>query len=251
MKAVYIKYFDSTRSNKSRHVCTSGSITAYHHIRYERWYILYSSHIILPLQADELEDIHEVYTMIRELATYENAIDKVQATEETLKRTLTLEGASRGQHSNPGFARTLLIRLPVKPSHDTDEPEAIAGMALFFNNYSTWRSKPGIYLEDLFIRPQYRGRGYGRMLIQELAREVLRIDGGRLEWSCLKWNEPSLNFYHSLGAKEMEDWVQLRVEGKDLENLALGKTEAIQTGKRNVVTGQVEGEQKMPWVSGS
>ena len=167
--------------------------------------------------------------MIKELAVHENALDKVQATEASLIRTLSFAG-SRG-HTNPGYAKTLLLRLPVKPTNDDDEPEAVAGMALYFHNYSTWRSKPGIYLEDLYVRPQFRQRGYGRMLIQELAREVMRIDGGRLEWSCLKWNEPSLQFYQSLGAKVMEDWCQLRVDGKDLQRLALGKTEAIQTGK--------------------
>jgi len=82
---------------------------------------------------------------------------------------------------------------------------------------------PGIYLEDLFVRPQYRKRGYGKRLLQELAREVLRIDGGRLEWSCLKWNEPSLQFYRSLGAKEMVDWTHLRLDDDALTQLALGK----------------------------
>ena len=183
-------------------------------------------------------DVPEIMNMIRELATYENALDKVQATEESLRRTLSLEG-SRGL-TNPGWAKTLLVRLPVKPTDPNDEPERIAAMALYFHNYSTWRSKPGVYLEDLFVRPEYRKRGYGRMLIQELAREVLKIDGGRLEWSCLRWNKPSLEFYHSLGAKQMDDWVQLRVDGRELERLALGKTDAIQTGKRNVLTGQVQ-----------
>jgi len=183
------------------------------------------------------EDVPEIYKIIKELATYEEAVDKVEATEATLQRTLSFEGG-RG-HSNPGFAKVLLLHLPVKPTHAEDEPEAVAGMAVYFHNYSTWRSKPGIYLEDLFVRTQYRKRGYGRMLIQELARLVLQVDGGRLEWSCLKWNEPSLEFYRSLGAKEMVDWVQLRVDHKNLENLALGKTEAIKTGKRDERTGQV------------
>jgi GNAT superfamily N-acetyltransferase len=95
-------------------------------------------------------------------------------------------------------------------------------MAMYFNNYSTWRSKPGVYLEDLFVRSQYRKRGYGKMLIRALAKEVVRIDGGRLEWSCLKRNTPSLDFYRSLGAQQMTDWVQLRVDGEKLEILAAG-----------------------------
>lgn len=92
-------------------------------------------------------------------------------------------------------------------------------MALHFNNYSTWRSAPGIYLEDLFVRPEFRGQGYGRALVTALAAEVVAINGARLEWSCLKWNEPSLKFYASLGAKQMSDWVGLRVEGEALEKL--------------------------------
>lgn len=159
--------------------------------------------------------------MIKELANYENAPHLVEATEESLVRTLTFAPSSG--HTNPGYAKTLLIRLPASPSHPDDEPEAVAGMALYFNNYSTWRARPGIYLEDLFVRPQYRRRGYGKVLLQALAREVLLIDGGRLEWSCLRWNEPSLAFYRSLGAKEMQEWVGLRVDGEDLVKLAKGE----------------------------
>ena len=93
-------------------------------------------------------------------------------------------------------------------------------MALYFNNYSTWKAAPGIYLEDLFVRPAYRKHGYGTLLIKALAEETVRIGGKRLEWSCLKWNEPSLRFYRSLGAVEKEEWVGLRVDGKALERLA-------------------------------
>lgn len=93
-------------------------------------------------------------------------------------------------------------------------------MAMFFNNYSTWRGAPGVYLEDLFVQPEYRGRGYGKLLIRALARETVRIGGARLEWSCLKWNEPSLKFYRGLGAQEMTEWVGLRVDGEALERLA-------------------------------
>lgn len=176
--------------------------------------------------------------MVRELAAYENALDQVHATEASFARTLTFGDGSLA-HTNAGYAKTLLLRLPVKPAHETDSPEAVAGMALYFYNYSTWRSKPGIYLEDLFVRPQYRKRGYGKMLIQELAREVIKVDGGRLEWSCLRWNEPSLEFYKSLGAREMQDWVQLRVDGENIRRLAWGKTDAIQTGKRDERTGRL------------
>lgn len=171
--------------------------------------------------------------MIHELAEYENASSSVEATEESLKRTLLLTPSTRGAHSNSnGYAKTLLLRLTPptardasgNPVRDPSYPpkDQVVGMALYFNNYSTWRSKPGIYLEDLFVRPQYRGKGYGKMLLKALAKEVLRIDGGRLEWSCLKWNEPSLQFYRSIGAKEMDGWVGLRVDGDDLWKLASG-----------------------------
>lgn len=165
--------------------------------------------------------------MIKELADYENEADKVLATEESLKRTLTFAPSHSGAvvHTNPGYAKTLILRLSAEPQDAGDQPGAVAGMAMYFNNYSTWRSKPGVYLEDLFVRPQYRKRGYGKFLIQALAQEVIRIDGGRLEWSCLKWNEPSLQFYKSLGAKRMDDWVQLRVDGEALVKLAYGGTQ--------------------------
>lgn len=169
--------------------------------------------------------------MIKELAEYEKEPAAVQATEESLARTLTFAPSARP--SNPGYAKTLLIRLPQNPKISGDGPNRVAGMAMYFNSYSTWRAKPGIYLEDLFVREQYRGRGYGKMLIQELAREVLKIDGARLEWSCLKWNEPSLAFYKKLGAVEQEEWTKLRVDGEALERLALWQVKHIQRGRVN------------------
>ena len=93
-------------------------------------------------------------------------------------------------------------------------------MALYFTNYSTWRGAPGIYLEDLFVRPEYRGRGYGKELLRQLARETTKIGGRRLEWSVLKWNEPSLKFYEKLGAKRMDGWVTMRVDGEALDKLS-------------------------------
>lgn len=95
-----------------------------------------------------------------------------------------------------------------------------AGMALYFYNYSTWRARPGIYLEDLFVRPALRGKGYGKRLLVELAREVVAMSGGRLEWAVLKWNEPSIRFYESVGARMMSEWVGMRVDGEGLVKLA-------------------------------
>lgn len=95
-------------------------------------------------------------------------------------------------------------------------------MALYFYNFSTWTGRPGVYLEDLFVRPKYRKRGYGKALIQACAKEVVRIKGSRLEWSCLDWNQPSLDFYESLGAKRKAEWVGLRLEGDALNKVAGG-----------------------------
>ena len=95
-----------------------------------------------------------------------------------------------------------------------------AGLALYFYNYSTWRSKPGIYLEDLFVREKERGKGFGQRLLGELAKQVLEIEGGRLEWSVLKWNEPSIKFYKSIGAQVMSEWQTMRVDGEGLKELA-------------------------------
>ena len=93
-------------------------------------------------------------------------------------------------------------------------------MALYFYNYSTWRAKPGIYLEDLYVRAGERGKGYGGRLLSELAKEVVQMGGGRLEWSVLKWNTPSIEFYEAIGAMKMDEWVGMRVDGEGLKKLA-------------------------------
>ncbi|RMD41874.1 hypothetical protein DV735_g3282, partial [Chaetothyriales sp. CBS 134920] len=152
------------------------------------------------------DDIPTILALIYELAEYEKAADQVHATPELLASTLSFPITSSNnddataQTFTPGYARTLLISAP--------EGE-IAGLALFFTNYSTWRAAPGLYLEDLFVRPAYRKRGYGKALLAALGRECLRIGGGRVEWSVLKWNEPSLQFYQSeaIGAARMEEWI--------------------------------------------
>ena len=92
-------------------------------------------------------------------------------------------------------------------------------MALYFPNYSTWTAAPGIYLEDLFVRPQYRGKGYGKALLKRLAQEVVAMGGQRLDWSVLAWNKPSIEFYESIGAKKKEEWLGYRLEGEALESM--------------------------------
>jgi len=169
------------------------------------------------------EDIPEILAMIHELASFENATSSVIATESLLEKNLSFAPSQNEQDStttsasSQGHAKTFLL---------TVQPEnKIAGMALYFHNFSTWRAKPGIFLEDLFVRPQYRRRGYATLLLQELAKEVQRIDGGRLEWSCLKWNENALKFYRKIGAVTMDEWVGLRVDGEALGKLADGQVD--------------------------
>ncbi|KAI1463784.1 N-acetyltransferase [Daldinia caldariorum] len=166
------------------------------------------------------EDVPIILEQIRELADYEHELNSVEATEATLLSTIAftpdnVESTSTAPNTEPTSpskpARCLLL------FNEEDKP---AGMALYFYNYSTWRSKPGIYLEDLFVRPTDRKKGYGKRLLVELAKEVVATNGGRLEWSVLKWNEPSIQFYESIGAKKMDDWVGMRVDREGLTKLA-------------------------------
>ncbi|KAL9133437.1 MAG: hypothetical protein Q9175_005382 [Cornicularia normoerica] len=165
------------------------------------------------------EDVPLILSLIHELAAYEKATSSVLATETSLLKTLSFP-------SNPssGYAKTLLLLPPHPPSTASHLPSPqCAGMALYFTNYSTWRAAPGIYLEDLFVRPEYRGRGYGKRLLQELAMETRRIGGERLEWSVLKWNEPSIKFYKGIGAQQMDEWVGMRVDDEALNIMAGSK----------------------------
>ncbi|KIX02524.1 uncharacterized protein Z518_08465 [Rhinocladiella mackenziei CBS 650.93] len=159
-------------------------------------------------------DVPVILQLVRELAAYEKALHEVLATEQTLRDTLSFPDSNAPGGFTPGFAKTLLISAAGE--------DQIAGLALYFHNYSTWNAAPGIYLEDLFVRPAYRGKGFGGALIQALARECARLGCKRLEWNVLKWNEPSIQFYQSesVGATRMEEWVGMRVDGERLERLA-------------------------------
>ena len=164
-------------------------------------------------------DVPLILSLIHELAAYEKAASSVLATEASLLKTLSFPS-----HPALGYAKTLLLFAPDPPSTASHLPSPqCAGMALYFTNYSTWRAAPGIYLEDLFVRPEYRGRGYGKRLLQELAKETKRIGGERLEWSVLKWNEPSIKFYKAIGAKQMDEWVGMRVDDEALDKMAGSK----------------------------
>lgn len=146
-------------------------------------------------------DVPVILQLIRGLADYEKLSHAVTATEEKLRETLF------GEH--PG-ADVLLARM----HHEC------VGFALFFPNYSTFLAKPGIFLEDLYVKPEWRGKGIGRALLVRVAQMARERGCGRLEWEVLDWNEPAIRFYKSLGAVPMEEWTKYRVTGEALENLA-------------------------------
>ncbi|MBK8564399.1 MAG: GNAT family N-acetyltransferase [Saprospiraceae bacterium] len=148
-----------------------------------------------------IEDVPVILQFIRELADYERMLDDVVATEEMLGHALF----------GPRPAAEVFLCF---------EDEAPVGFALFFHNFSTFRGKPGIYLEDLFVRPAYRGKGYGKLLLQALARLCVERDCARLEWSVLDWNTPSIEFYKSLGATPMDEWTVFRLTDESLTKLA-------------------------------
>ncbi len=141
-----------------------------------------------------------VLNIIRALARYEHLEDQVIATEGLLREWLFEKEK----------AEVLLAEAEGK----------IVGSALFFHSFSTFLGRAGIYLEDLFVYPEYRGRGYGRALLKKLAAVTLERDCGRLEWACLDWNEPSIAFYKSMGAAPMEDWTTYRLTGETLRRAA-------------------------------
>ena len=148
-------------------------------------------------------DVPLILSLIRELAEYEKLSREVVATEDELRHSLF--GERR-------YAEVLIAE------HDG----APAGFALFFHNFSTFLGKPGIYLEDLYVRPEFRGRGVGKELLINLARLAKERGCGRLEWWVLDWNESSIGFYRELGAVPMDDWTVYRVSGMALEDLASG-----------------------------
>lgn len=145
-------------------------------------------------------DVPAILDLIRQLAIYEKAADQVVATEELLRESLFENHA----------AEVLLV----------EKDGRSVGFAVFFTSFSTWLGKAGIFLEDLFVLPDERGKGYGKGLLQHLAQIAVERGCGRLEWNCLDWNQPSIDFYLSLGAARMDCWTTYRLEGDTLEALA-------------------------------
>ena len=146
-------------------------------------------------------DVALILSFIRALAVYEKLEHKVVATDEMLRSTL---------FGNPRFAEVLI----------GEEDGMPIAFALFFHNYSTFLARPGIYLEDLFVKPEARGRGYGRALLARLAAISKERNCGRVEWAVLDWNTPSIAFYRSLGAVSLDDWKTFRLTGDALDALA-------------------------------
>ena len=145
-------------------------------------------------------DEHVILGLIRELAEYEHALDEVIATPELLAEWL--------------FERKTCECLILSTGGED------VGMALFFHNFSTWLGRGGIYLEDLYVKPEHRGKGFGTALLAKLAQIALERGCGRLEWACLDWNAPSIAFYKSLGAQTMDEWTVYRLTGDTLEAMA-------------------------------
>ncbi|HXZ28917.1 MAG TPA: GNAT family N-acetyltransferase [Terriglobales bacterium] len=156
---------------------------------------------MLTIRPATAADVSLILAFIRELAAYEREPDAVAATEADLLRD--------GFGPRPEF-RVLLAEWDAQP----------AGFALFFHNYSTWQGRPGLYLEDLFVRPQFRGKGIGKALLVRLAQIARQENCGRLAWEVLDWNTPSIEFYKSLGAETLREWLIMRVQGEALDRLA-------------------------------
>jgi len=148
-----------------------------------------------------VEDVPVILGLIRELATYERAPNEVTATEEQLVDVLFGEKPA---------AEVLLAF----------ENDTAAGFAVFFYNFSTWLGRPGLYLEDLFVKPEKRGKGYGRALLVDLAKIAYERGCGRMEWAVLDWNEPAIKFYRALGAKPMDEWTVFRLTRDGIAKLA-------------------------------
>ena len=148
----------------------------------------------------EEKDCEEILYFIKELAAYEKMSELVVASPQQLKEWLFEKKVARVLFACEG--------------------EKEVGFALWFHNFSTFLGRAGIYLEDLYVLPEYRGKGYGKALLKELARIAVEKGCGRLEWWCLNWNQPSIDFYLSLGAEPMKDWTVYRISGETLQELA-------------------------------
>ncbi|MEU6039480.1 GNAT family N-acetyltransferase [Actinomadura sp. NPDC047616] len=150
------------------------------------------------------EDVPAILTLVRRLADYERALHEVKATEDDLR-----------EH--------LFGPQPRVFAHVAEHEGEVVGFALWFLTFSTWLGRHGIYLEDLYVSPSVRGRGYGKALLAELARIAVERGYGRVEWSVLNWNTPAIGFYKALGAQPQDEWTVYRLTGRALEDLGGGR----------------------------
>ncbi|MFS2295296.1 MAG: GNAT family N-acetyltransferase [Actinomadura sp.] len=148
-------------------------------------------------------DIPDILRLIRDLAEYERALHEVKATEEQLRESLFADD-------------------PKVFAHVVEHEGRVVGFALWFLTFSTWNGTHGIYLEDLYVEPQFRGHGYGKALLTELARIADERGYGRVEWAVLNWNTPAIAFYESLGARPQDEWTVYRLTGDSLTKAARG-----------------------------
>jgi len=146
-------------------------------------------------------DVPQILAFIRALATYERAPDAVTATEEGLRRD--------GFGPNPFYY-----------CHIAERDGQPVGFALYFFNYSTWKGQAGVYLEDLFVQPEYRGLGLGKALLKEVAAFALERGCQRMQWEVLDWNTPAIDFYSAMGAEFLDEWRNVRISGEPLRRLA-------------------------------
>ena len=173
------------------------------------------------------KDVAQMHQMIHELAEYEKAPEEVVATEQDLMQALfgrdsfspglshdsiLRSGAANTPHGQPAVYAFVI--------QDSEEQDQLAGMAIWFLNYSTWDGTHGVYLEDLYVRPKFRGQGMGKALLKRLAQVCLENNYTRFQWWVLDWNQPAIEVYRSMGAKPMDEWTVYRVSGQELIDLA-------------------------------
>jgi GNAT superfamily N-acetyltransferase len=154
----------------------------------------------LKIRPAKREEVGEVLQLIQDLATYEKAPDQVEASKDDLLNTI--------------FTKEPRVFCDL-----VEVDGQIAGMAIWFLNYSTWQAKHGIYLEDLYIKPEFRAKGYGKALLKHLAQICDKEGYGRLQWWVLDWNSPAIEFYRSFGAEAMDEWTVYRTSGQALKDL--------------------------------
>lgn len=170
----------------------------------------YNGPMALTIRPATLNDVGEILNFIRALAAYEREPDAVRATQEAL--------LEHGFGPNPYFACLL-----------AEEDGVPAGFAFYFFDYSTWLGKPGLYLEDIFVHPEFRGRGIGKALLQRLAAIALEKGCARMKWEVLDWNQPAIDFYSAMGAKLKQEWLNVQLDGDALRRLAEGA--AVETAE--------------------